>query len=182
MLHKIVITGAPASGKTLFFERVKTDLFLSDFIFFDELARQLLEENQSYRSNWNQFHLDIYNRQLEREKENSHKSFITDRGTVDTFAFHPDTASQVKSTIKKEYNRYTAVILLESSANLGEKFYKTDKIRNESLSEAQEIENKLKLAWSSHPHFYFIEADHSIEKKFSEFNQRLMSIISEKNN
>ncbi len=181
MLHRIVITGAPASGKTLFFERVKTELFLSEFIFFDELARQLLEETPSYRSNWNQFHLDIYNRQVEREDNNS-KSFITDRGTVDTFAFHPDTAAQVNSSIEKEYKRYTAVILLESSANLGDKFYKTDKIRNESIAEAKEIEYNLKTAWSSHHHFYFIKARNSIEEKFIEFKESLMSIISEKNN
>ncbi len=182
MLHQIVITGAPASGKTLFFERVKTNLFFSDFIFFDELARQLLEETPSYRSNWNQFHIDIYNQQVTRENNIVAKSFITDRGTVDTFAFHPDTAVQVNSSIENEYKRYSAVILLESSANLGDKFYKTDKIRNESIAEAKEIEHKLKTAWSSHPHFYFIKAHHSIEKKFIEFKESLMSIISENNN
>ncbi|HDL02042.1 MAG TPA: hypothetical protein ENH23_07400 [candidate division Zixibacteria bacterium] len=178
MIHRIVITGAPASGKTLFFERAKNELFLSDFIFFDELARQLLIENQNYRTNWDKFHIDIYNRQIEREKQNKSKSFITDRGTVDTFAFHPQTAKQVNSTIEREYNRYTTVILLESSANLGDKFYKTDLIRNETAAEALKIEKKLQLSWSSHPKYYCIKADSSIEKKYSEFIKRLKRTIT----
>lgn len=180
MRERIVITGAPASGKTLFFERIKNDPCFADFIFFDELARQLLIENQGYRTNWDRFHIDIYNRQIKREDEHKSKSFITDRGTVDTFAFHPKTAKDVNSTIEKEYNRYTAVLLLKSSANLGEKYYKTDQIRNESLEEALKIENRLQQAWSSHPAYYSIKADNSIEKKFVEFNKVLKDII-EKN-
>ncbi len=180
MPHRIVITGAPASGKTIFFERIKNDRSFGDFVFFDELARQLLIEDSSYRTNWDKFHIDIYNRQIEREEKNSSSSFITDRGTVDTFAFHPQTAQHVSSTIENEYGRYTAVLLLESSANLGEKYYKTDKIRQESLEEAIQIENNLQQAWSKHPNYYCIKAYDSIEKKFSEFKDILTSITDKK--
>ncbi len=177
MLNRIVITGAPASGKTLFFERLKNSRLCDGFIFFDELARKLLLENQDYRNNWDKFHIDIYNRQVERENRHSTNSFITDRGTVDTFAFHPQTAQNVDSTIDKEYARYTAVILLESSANLGDRYYKTDKIRNESIKEALEIENNLHKAWSSHPNFHRLTAENSIENKFASFYQLFEGII-----
>ena len=74
MPHRIVITGAPASGKTLFFERLKNNLMFSEFVFFEELARQLLLENNDYRNNWDLFHIEIYKRQVAREKMHAHSS------------------------------------------------------------------------------------------------------------
>ena len=182
MQHKIVITGAPASGKTLFFERLKNETLFSDFIFFDELARQLLIENDDYRNNWDIFHIEIYNRQIAREKQAKDSSFITDRGTVDTFAFHPFTAKNVNSTIEDEYKRYTSVILLESSANLGDSYYKTDTVRFETIEETLEIEQKIVTSWSAHPDFQLIKATESIEDKFSEFKRIILGIITKEYN
>ena len=56
MVEKIVITGAPASGKTDFLNRLKNDRNFTKFTFFDELARKLLDENQlpgEYTEKWN---------------------------------------------------------------------------------------------------------------------------------
>ena len=176
MLHRIVITGAPASGKTLFFDRLKKEREFSQFVFFDELARQLLEQNPDYRNNWKQFHFDIYSNQVERENKCSNRSFITDRGTIDAFAFHPETVKDVNTTLTNEYERYTAVILLESSAHLGLKYYKKDKIRQESIKEALSIEQKLLNVWSKHENFKRIGANNSIEDKYLEFYNLIKSI------
>ncbi|KAA3632139.1 MAG: hypothetical protein DWP97_11600 [Calditrichaeota bacterium] len=178
MLHRIVITGAPASGKTLFFERLKNDRDFSGFIFFEELARQLLEENPDYRNNWPLLHRVIYKKQVEREDKSAGQSFVSDRGTIDAFAFHPETVTDVNTTIDKEYSRYTDIILLESSARLGGAFYKKDKIRLESISDTIFIEEKLLSVWSDHPNFHIIKAQSSIEQKYSEFYQYIKSIIS----
>ena len=179
MSHRIVITGAPASGKTLFFDRLKSDRSFSGFIFFDELARQLLEEKPEYRKNWPLLHRVIYTKQVERENTVSGKSFITDRGTVDAFAFHPETVTDVNTTIEAEYKRYTDIILLESSAHLGNQYYKKDTIRLETPEDALFIEEKLTSVWSEHPGFHIIKANHFIERKYSEFYDYINSIIRE---
>ena len=97
MSHRIVITGAPASGKTLFFDRLKNDRSFSGFIFFDELARQLLEENPDYRNNWPLLHKIIYTQQVERENK------IAER-TIDFIDFQefkdiPDGANLLPASI-----------------------------------------------------------------------------------
>ena len=177
MIHKIVITGAPASGKTIFIERLYSDVRFADFIFFIELARKLIAENPSYRSDWSKFHRDIYKQQIEREEKYNNRSFISDRGTVDAFAFHPETMSDVGTDFEKEYSRYINIIHLESSAILGDEYYKTDEIRNETIKDVIHIENKLKYVWSNHPGYIFINAQPSIEKKYENFLTHILDII-----
>ena len=92
---RIVITGGPGSGKTEFFEQLKQASALSGFLFFDELARQILTENPRIRHDLSTFHQEIYFRQIAREAAAGDRSFVTDRGTVDTFAFHPETVTEV---------------------------------------------------------------------------------------
>ena len=181
MIHHIVLTGAPASGKTIFFERLKKEELTKQFIYFDELARQLLESNPDYRKNWKQLHIDIYSQQVARENNHLGSPFITDRGTIDAFAFHPETVKDVGTTIEDEYERYTSVILLESSANLGEEFYKKDTIRIETIDDTLFIENKLKAVWANHPGYNVINAFPSIEQKYSEFIRLLSGIIADDN-
>lgn len=177
MAQRIVITGAPGSGKTIFIERLKKIQKLSYFTFFEELARKLLDENQDYRRNWLKFHRDIYKLQIEREDNLAGKPFISDRGTVDTFAFHPETVSDVGTTLEKEYSRYDAVIQLASSANLGSDFYQTDNIRLESIDEALEIENKIINVWGNHPNYLLIKAENDLEKKYIIFENKIFDYI-----
>ncbi|UCD65244.1 MAG: AAA family ATPase, partial [Candidatus Zixiibacteriota bacterium] len=49
MSPRIVITGAPASGKSELIERLKEEPSLGEFVFLEEIARQLLKEDPSYR-------------------------------------------------------------------------------------------------------------------------------------
>lgn len=174
MSARIVITGAPASGKTTFVERLKSEPFLAEFTIFDELARQLLNEKHDYRDHWDQFHLEIYNRTIAREDQLNGQSFITDRGTVDAFAFHPATMKAVNTTLEKEYLRYDHVIHLGSSAALGEKFYQRDAIRNEPLEHALKIEMNIKKVWSAHSGYIFIEAVPELDEKY----QKLLKILA----
>jgi len=179
MPTRLVITGAPASAKTSFFERLKSEPRLADFLFFDEIARQILTENPDFRHRWSDFHREIYRRQNEREQAAADRSFITDRGTVDAFAFHPETMRAVGTTIEREYGRYTAVIQLGSAAALGEPCYTRDDVRNESVAEALEIERALRAAWSGHPRYYFVEALPEIEEKYRRFREIVVNNIVE---
>lgn len=169
MANRIVITGAPASGKTDFVERLKRRPEFSDFLFFDELARQLLSENPDIRHDWMGFHLEIYRRQTERELLAVGHSFVTDRGTLDAFAFHPEAMAVVGTTVDREYARYDSVVHLGSAAILGEEFYRNDIVRRETIDEALEIERAIAQVWSGHRGYRFLPARNDYENKYSEF-------------
>lgn len=175
MIPRLVITGAPGSGKTDFLNRLALEPTFHDFVFFDELARRLLLDHPDYRQRWDDFHRDIYYRQCDREAAIGSAPFITDRGTVDAFAFHPETAAHVGTTFPREYARYTAVIQLGSAAQLGEPYYCCDEIRTESIAEALRIETAIRNAWRNHPAYHFVDAQIDYEEKY----RRFLTLISQ---
>lgn len=177
MPHRIVITGAPASGKTKFIKRLKADPRFEQFTFLDELARQLLEEDPSYRGRWGEFHREIYRRQKAREDALENRSFITDRGTADAFAFHPETAADCGTTIENEYGRYDAVILLGSTARMGEPYYQQDDIRTESPEDVAALEEATINVWRNHPNYREIRAEIDPEIKYQRLLETLLEII-----
>ena len=117
-ISQIVITGAPASAKTEFIERLRAMPEFSHFTFFEELARKLLGENSSGRDNPEEFHRRIYEAQSKRESKLGERPFITDRGTLDAFAFHPESINLIATTFEREYRRYSAVMQLGAAATL----------------------------------------------------------------
>jgi predicted ATPase len=169
MIPRIVITGAPGSGKTEFLQRLRQDRAFHQFLFFDELARQLLQEDPTYRQRWSEFHREIYRRQCDRETAAGEQPFVTDRGTVDAFAFHPETAASVGTSIDQEYKRYTAVVQLGSAARLGEPYYRRDEIRNESIEDAMFVERAIESVWTNHPGYCRINAQLDFEEKYRQF-------------
>ena len=179
MTQRIVLTGAPGSGKTKFVELLRRDPRFADFVFLEELARQLLLENPEFRRHWAEFHREIYRRQIRREAETGEKPFVTDRGTVDAFAFHPETLGDVGTTLEREYERYTAVLHLQSSANLGEEYYSKDAIRNESAADAIVIEKALIEAWKKHPGYRLIPAEENLDDKYQKFLTIVLELIEQ---
>ncbi len=165
----MVITGAPASGKTVFLERLKGVPELATFAFFDELARQLLIENPAYRTQRTEFHREIYRRQTRREDQLADQSFVSDRGTVDAFAFHPETLTLVGTTLEREYRRYDLVVQLESAARLGLPYYQTDTVRTETPKDALVIESAIASAWKGHPGYHRVPARPSFDDKWADF-------------
>ncbi|HOP06253.1 MAG TPA: AAA family ATPase [candidate division Zixibacteria bacterium] len=175
----IVITGAPASGKSLFLKRLMLEPCCEDFVFIGEIARRLLEDNPSYRQNWGEFHNEVYRLQVEAEKAAEGNIFVSDRGTVDAFSFHPETAAQMGTSIETEYERYFAVIQLGSSAVLGQPYYRTDEIRTETEAEALAFELATTRVWKAHPRYYYVPAEIDIEKKYRTFLVIIEKIILE---
>ena len=178
-IPRIVITGAPASAKTEFIERLKAMPEFGQFTFFAELARKLLGENSSGRDNPKQFHRRIYDRQSKRESELGERPFITDRGTLDAFAFHPESINLIGTTFEREYRRYSAVMHLGTAASLGEKFYCQDDIRTDSIEEALKIDKALGEIWSGHDSYNYVAAEIEIEQKFSRFIALLRGLINQ---
>lgn len=166
---RIVITGGPGSGKTDFFGRLKGDAALTGFLFFDELARRILAANPELRNDLPTLHRMIYTQQVEREDTAEAQPFVTDRGTVDAFAFHPETMVDLGTRLEVEYRRYTAVIQLGSAAGLDEKHYRRDDIRNETPAEALEIEGTIRKVWRDHPNYTFVPAVDNLEEKYDRF-------------
>jgi len=166
---RIVITGAPASGKTKFFERLRGHPSLSDFLFFEELARRLLVEDAGYRERPADFHREIYRRQRAREDAAPGRSFITDRGTADAFAFHPETAAEVGTTPAAEYRRYTGVIQLGTAAALGPEYYQADEVRIEPIAAVLALERQIRSVWERHPGYQFVPARESVDEKYAVF-------------
>lgn len=162
----MVLTGAPGSGKTECWSRLAGDPRFEGYLFFEELARKLLRENEAYRTDKTAFHLAIYRLQTRREDAAAGKPFVTDRGTVDAFAFHPETAALVQTTVENEYRRYDRVVQLGSSAGLGGDFYQTDSERLESIDEALQIEHAIRSIWQAHPGYHFIAASQDYEQKY----------------
>jgi predicted ATPase len=163
---KIVVTGGPGSGKSELIERLRTAPGLEPCLIFEELARQILAAQPSIRKDKTALHLEIYRRQCAREHEAGDRSFITDRGSADIFAFHPEALDAIGTTLEAEYRRYTAVIQLGTAASLGEAYYRTDSIRKESLDEALRIEAAIRRVWQNHPRYHFVPAEVDVEQKF----------------
>ena len=167
MVPRIVITGAPGSGKTKLIERLKAEPLLDGFVYLPEAARQLLTERPELRGKWSQFHREIYALQTSRETAASGKPLITDRGTVDAYAFHPETLSEVGTSPEQEYRRYSLVIQLGTAASIATREWKTDDIRRESREEAMEIEKAITGAWQGHPNYRFVPAAMQIDDKYT---------------
>ena len=178
-IPRIVITGAPASGKTDFIQWLRPRELFRDFIFFDKLARSLLTENPGFRHDWHEFHREIYSRQIKRENDIAGKPFVTDRGTIDAFAFHPETMTAVGTTLEREYQRYSLVIHLGTTAGLGDELYRTDTVRRESRAEALEIERALTGGWGGHPRYRYISPKPTIDEKFEAALQIISDEIAE---
>jgi predicted ATPase len=179
MLDRIVITGAPASGKTECVERLSRDTRFEGFVFFDELARRLLTESPALRSDWSAFHREIYRRQCAREVDAAGRAFVSDRGTVDAFAFHPESMADVGTDLEKEYARYDIVVQLGSAAALGPEYYRRDEIRRETIAQALEIEAAIRKVWERHPGYRFIEATIDFEAKFMRLHALLAKNLVE---
>jgi predicted ATPase len=178
MTTRIVITGAPGSGKSVCLEHLRQTPGLAGFVFFEELARKLLAENPGFRNDRTAFHREIYRQQTAREAAVEGKSFITDRGTVDAFAFHPETLADAGSTLEREYARYSAVIHLGSSARLGVPFYQVDEIRNESIADALIIETAIGNAWRGHRGYTFVDAREDFTQKVRECERLVLGLAS----
>jgi len=173
---RLVITGAPASGKTVFFERLKTQPEFRDFAFLDEVARSVLAENPAIRGHWLEFHREIYRRQLAQLERAATAPLISDRGTADTLAFCPHHLEELHTSLQIERDRYTGAVQLGSAANLGDRYYRTDDVRTETVDQVLAIERAITAAWSPHPNYYFVPADPDPDRKYHRLLEHLLRL------
>lgn len=188
-LTKIVLTGAPSSGKTTIARELAarcpgviaipesaTAVYSSLGLRWDRLP---IEECRSVQRL-------IYRNQL-RVEEALHQRkdgriFVLDRGTIDGAAYWPDGPAaywrDLGTTEAAEIARYAMVIVLESSAAIG--LYDGDasnQVRFEDAEGALENAKLLGKLWSEHPNTHFVAAHRDLEQKVAAVEQLVRRLV-----
>jgi predicted ATPase len=179
-MSRIVLTGGPGSGKTV----ISAQLALRDparFVLVPEAATQVYDALQT---RWDKLDLagrrDVQRKiyQLQVAQENriavSHPGqvLLLDRGTIDGAAYWPEGPDaywlDVSSSPQREFQRYNAVIWMESAAALGHEFYDGDAsnfCRFEDAKGAIESGRLLQQLWAGHPNIKHVGAFANIDDK-----------------
>jgi predicted ATPase len=187
---KIVLTGAPGSGKTT----IATALALEQpnrFVHVPEAATQTYERlmtrwDKLDREGQRQAQLAIYRLQVEQEAQAEldagQRILLLDRGTIDGAAYWPEGADDywrtLNSSLESELARYDMVLLLESAAALGA--YDGDasnRVRFESAQESLENAKVLAKLWGKHPKLVHIRATERLHDKTQAISHAISQAI-----
>jgi len=191
-MRKVVITGAPGSGKTVITSRLAAD-HPDRFVRIPEAATQVYT---LLNTRWDQLDLAgrydaqrrMYRLQLEQEAQADRehprgKILLLDRGTIDGAAYWPDGPEpfwrDVGTTHARELARYDAVILLETAAALG--LYDGDAsnaVRFEDASAAIAAGETLKRLWEGHPRVLPVAAQLDLAHKLAAVEQLLDELLA----
>ncbi len=156
---KIAVTGGPSGGKTTLIEVLQKDL-KSKVTVIPETASILYRGGFPRRATPEaRKHVQraIYFTQKELEElivgESKSPMIVCDRGSLDSIAYWPsdvaDFLASLETSINAEIARYDWVIHLDTADQ--DSFDTTNPIRTETHKEAQELNLKIKEAWSAHP-------------------------------
>jgi predicted ATPase len=170
-MKRIVLTGAPGSGKTTIARALAT-MYPDQLVVVPEAATQYYT---LLGKRWNQLDIDnrkqaqrgIYRLQVEQEnrlaEQHPQKTLLLDRGTIDGAAYWPDGPDaywlDLQTTAERELARYDRVLVLESSAVIG--VYDGDAsnpVRFEDAKGALENARLLESLWAKHPHLTHVPA------------------------
>ncbi len=184
---RIVITGGPGGGKT-----TAADLFRREIgesvVVVPETATILFAggfprytDAPSLRSVQTAiFHLQ---RNLEDVQSQHYpdRLLLCDRGTVDGAAYWPDEPADffaaMSSCLEEELLRYQAVIFMETAGTGGLSIEGGNPQRVETLSEACQLDLRLRSLWSQHPRYLFIPHQMSFIAKIQSALHALTQLI-----
>ncbi len=174
----IVVTGGPGAGKTSLINAAK-QRFCEHVTIVPEAAT-IVFSGGFWRGSTNvcreSAQRAIYHvqRQMEQMAMFSSKGVVSvcDRGTLDGLAYWPHerkTFFESFGTVEeKELGRYLAVIHLSVPDEAHGYNNYTNPIRNETASEAQDLDEKITDAWKNHPRRIEIRSRNSFEDKIQE--------------
>jgi len=179
-LQKIVLTGAPGSGKTTI-ARTLAEARPDRYLHVPEAATQTYT---ALMTRWDKLddagrrdaQLRIYALQVSQEAASIEQArgrvILLDRGTIDGAAYWPDGPERywemLQSSHARELSRYDLVLMLESVAALGQ--YDGDKSNSTRFESAQEsLENAkvLEKLWNPHPNLIRIAATRDLPDKLA---------------
>ncbi|MFR5876166.1 MAG: AAA family ATPase [Eubacterium sp.] len=183
-ITKIVLTGAPCSGKSTALEKLKVHYEKQGYTVFimPESARILINNGVS-RDDMLLFESKVIAHQLNAEseidkslsKDTDDKILVLyDRGIADALSY---LTSEQSDALKNRYNfdliqiwdRYSAVMMLETADSDN---YIMDDGRTESREKALKAQSALLDVWIGHPHFRFI-------KSADRFDDKINNLIDE---
>jgi predicted ATPase len=173
--RRIALTGGPGGGKTTAADLLRRELGTrvvvvpeaATILFGGGFPRsQRWEANRAAQS-------AIYHVQRNLEDIQStiypERALLCDRGTVDGAAYWYDGQDAffdtVGTSLDAELARYDAVVFFETAAVAGLSIEGGNPVRNESLSQAVELDARLRTLWSRHPRFTLIPHSTSFLEK-----------------
>ncbi len=174
-IKKIALSGGPGGGKSTAAELFKLEY--KDFIsLVPEVATLLFRggyprvDSPHVVENIQQSIFHVQNNIEDTyAKLFPHHTLLCDRGTVDGGAYWPmgaeDFYKTMGTTLKKELERYDAVIFFETAAAGGLAIDLGNPVRNEDQRKAIELDMKLKDLWSQHPNFVYVKNEPSFLQK-----------------
>jgi len=171
-----VLTGGPGAGKTAVLESARQSL-CTHVAILPEAAGIVF--GGGFPRGTSQIALraaqrTIFRVQVELQRliaeEQQAALVLCDRGTLDGFAYWPDSVDSFwenqQTTEADELARYAAVIHLETPRP--EHGYNHDNpLRIESVREARAIDERIAQAWSAHPRRFVVECRADFMEKFA---------------
>lgn len=175
---KIVLTGGPSGGKSHALKMLKTKLEACGVKVFivTEAATGLIKDGYSADASGFNFQLAIARYQLEKELEAQKTApkesavIICDRGLMDSRVYlNDEDFLKFKNVLGMSEidlrDCYDAVFHLDSTAVDKNTAYKNNEVRDESRSEAKNINERSLLAWCGNPHYRLIPVCDSVDEK-----------------
>jgi predicted ATPase len=180
--HRIVLTGGPGAGKTAVLEVLRRSL-CQHMVILPEAAgivfgggfprgQALAVRRAAQRA------IYYVQRELEATAQGANAAIVMcDRGTIDSLAYWPgpeELWQGVGTTLAQELARYHAVIHLRTPpAGLG--YNHANPLRIETAAEAAAIDERIAVAWGSHPRRFEVPASVDFVAKVT----RALAIVRE---
>ncbi len=193
-ITKVVLTGAPCSGKTTLIKKL-ADYYKNcgyEVFVLSECARTLIKNNVG-REDMFLFEKQVveYQFQCERDIDLKFKNsecekaiVFYDRGIPDALTYVSDKqASEImelnNTNLVEMWSRYDCVLMFESP-NFDNYF--KDSERTESFDEIVYCQQKLLSVWVGHPHFRFINYCLDFNNKFLSAVEQINCLLSNTEN
>lgn len=186
-LKRVVLTGAPCSGKSAFVEQFRGTL---GFHCVPEVATIVMGQlNVMPESGAANFQRTLYRMQhlfedaaeVQAQCDGS-SAVIVDRGSLDAAAFMPggleEYVSLVQTDALAELGRYDAVIFLRlPSRDVWERNRSNNPIRRETWEQALALEKGLLDVWSRHPSLVLIDERSTWEERFTDIAGHIIKAL-----
>ena len=165
----IVLTGGPCGGKTTIIKELCKDKFWKKrIVIAPEAVFYALQTNISTcEKRFQKIVVEIQSSmEATLNKYLDNEIIICHRGTLDPLAYWQynnwyinDFFSYTKTTYTEHYERYSAILHLQTAAiNAVESYTRyPDTHRGETVQQAIMIDNLLNNAWRNHPKYFYIE-------------------------
>lgn len=175
--RRIVLTGGPGGGKTTAADLLRRELG-KRVVIVPEAATILFAGGFPRSQQWDANRAAqsaIYHVQRNLEDVQSalypERVLLCDRGTVDGAAYWNDGEDSffhaLGTSLDAELSRYDAVVFFETAAVAGLSIEGGNPVRCESLTQAVELDARLRALWSQHPCFTLVPHASSFLRKIN---------------